>query len=76
MTGEVVTRMYRIYQTVFQMLRDREYLVMDSEIKMSKEQFVNKFGSGFQKEDLIINKSKKREPTDQVHSIDLNSFVL
>lgn len=67
---QTVSKLYRIYRTVMEMLRDREYLVMKSEVKMSKMDFINKFGGGFQREDLNINKSKKNNPTDLVHYVE------
>ncbi|KAJ8466399.1 hypothetical protein OPV22_028951 [Ensete ventricosum] len=43
------------------MLRDRGYLVVDFEINMTKLDFLDKF------EDLLINKSRKNDPTDQIY---------
>ncbi|EHA8586268.1 DNA-directed RNA polymerases II and IV subunit 5A [Cocos nucifera] len=50
-----------------QMLRDRGYLVLDLEINMNKRQFLEKFGEGVKREDLVINKAKKNEPADQIY---------
>ena len=71
---QMLSKLYRIRRTAVEMLRDREYLVTDSEIKMSKIEFINKFGREVQKEDLNINKSKKNDPTNQVHSLNLEFF--
>jgi len=49
------------------MLRDRAYLVVDHEIKMSKMEFIHKFGEGVKREDLTLNKSKRNDPSDQIY---------
>ncbi|URD88184.1 DNA-directed RNA polymerases I, II, and III subunit [Musa troglodytarum] len=66
MGDETIGRLFRIRRTVMQMLRDRGYLVVDFEINMSKLDFLHKFGEGVKREDLLINKSRKNDPTDQV----------
>ncbi|CAN1215211.1 DNA-directed RNA polymerases II and IV subunit 5A [Linum perenne] len=40
------------------MLRDRGYLIGDFEFKLSKEQFVSKYGDNMKREDLTIQKEK------------------
>ncbi|RRT36574.1 hypothetical protein B296_00048074 [Ensete ventricosum] len=52
-----------LHIAIVQMLRDRGYLVVDFEINMTKLDFLDKF------EDLLINKSRKNDPTDQVLSL-------
>lgn len=64
---QLASRLFRIRRTVMEMLRDRNYLVIDYEIKMTKREFINKFGEGVKREDLIINKSKKNDPSDQIY---------
>lgn len=49
-----------------QMLKDRGYFVGDFEIDMSKEQFRNKYGESMKREDLVINKHKRNDSSDQV----------
>jgi hypothetical protein len=61
-----VGRLYRIRRTVMQMLRDRGYLVVDHELATSRRDFLRKFGESFHREDLLINKYKKNDPSDQV----------
>nr|XP_018674936.1 PREDICTED: DNA-directed RNA polymerases II and IV subunit 5A-like isoform X3 [Musa acuminata subsp. malaccensis] len=65
MGDETIGRLFRIRRTVMQMLRDRGYLVVDFEINMTKLDFLHKFGEGVKREDLLINKSRKNDPTDQ-----------
>lgn len=48
------------------MLDDRGYLVAEAEKKMSKTQFLQKYGENVKREDLVICKSKKNNPSDQV----------
>lgn len=71
-TEEVtIGRLYRIRQTVMQMLRDRGYLVVEHELAMSRRDFVRKFGDNFHREDLLISKYKKNDPSDQVSALEL-----
>jgi DNA-directed RNA polymerases I, II, and III subunit RPABC1 len=66
-TEEVtIGRLYRIRRTVMQMLRDRGYLVLEHELATSRRDFTHKFGDSFHREDLLINKYKKNDPSDQV----------
>ena len=62
-----ITKLYRIRKTVLEMLRDRNYLVGDFEINMSKEEFKEKYGESLKREDLVINKAKKDNPSDQIY---------
>ncbi|GLJ42853.1 hypothetical protein SUGI_0888320 [Cryptomeria japonica] len=65
--NEQTNRLFRIRRTVLQMLHDRSYLVAELEINMSKEQFLDKFGEDPKKDDLVINKTKRNEPGDQIY---------
>ncbi|KAF6151070.1 hypothetical protein GIB67_042405 [Kingdonia uniflora] len=67
MTDEEITKLYRIRKTVMQMLRDRGYIVADFEINMTRAEFLAKFGDNFKREDLVINKTKRKEPFDQIY---------
>ncbi|XP_010928511.1 DNA-directed RNA polymerases II and IV subunit 5A [Elaeis guineensis] len=67
MSEDDISRLFRIRRTVMQMLRDRGYLVLDLEINMNKRQFLEKFGEGVKREDLVINKAKKNDPADQIY---------
>lgn len=49
------------------MLRDRDYLVGEHEINMSKHQFIDKFGENMKREDLVINKHKRNDSSDQIY---------
>lgn len=64
---EQTNKLYRIRRTVLQMLSDRGYLVGDFEINTSKEQFLDKFGEDPKKDDLVINKTKRNDPGDQLY---------
>lgn len=51
-----------------QMLRDRGYVVDESDLRMTRKDFVQKFGENIKKEDLLILTSKKNDSSDQVCS--------
>lgn len=63
---EQSARLYRIRRTVMQMLRDRDYLVADFETSMSKDDFRDKFGEEPKRDDLVIIKSKRANPAEQI----------
>lgn len=67
MSEDDISRLFRIRRTVMQILRDRGYLVLDLEINMNKHQFLEKFGEGVKRDDLVINKAKKNDPADQIY---------
>ncbi|KAF6155406.1 hypothetical protein GIB67_019932 [Kingdonia uniflora] len=54
-------------RTVLQMLRDRGYLVGNSEINMNRADFIAEFGETIKRDDLTILKAKPDNPTDQVY---------
>ncbi|KAJ6362510.1 hypothetical protein OIU78_002836, partial [Salix suchowensis] len=66
LTEEEIKRLFRIRKTVMQMLKDRGYFVGDFEIKMTREQFESKYGNNMKREDLVINKAKRSDSSDQV----------
>jgi hypothetical protein len=66
LSEEEINRLFRIRRTVMQMLKDRGYFVGDFEIDMTKEQFKNKYGESMKREDLVINKAKRNNSSDQV----------
>lgn len=63
---EQSTRLYRIRRTVMQMLRDREYVVADVELSLSKDHFREKYGDEPKREDLVLRKTKRSNPNEQV----------
>uniref|UniRef100_A0A7S1ESI1 DNA-directed RNA polymerases I, II, and III subunit RPABC1 n=1 Tax=Timspurckia oligopyrenoides TaxID=708627 RepID=A0A7S1ESI1_9RHOD len=65
-----ITRMFRVRRTVLQLLRDRGYLVLDTDtdLGMSAEQFRERYAqSKFAAEALTILKSKRDNPSDQIY---------
>ncbi|KAI3464449.1 hypothetical protein Pfo_021112 [Paulownia fortunei] len=67
MSEEEITRLYRIQKTMMQMLRDRDYMVGDFEIEMSKYQFLQKYSENMKREDLVINKGLRSSSSDQIY---------
>ncbi|XP_021606923.1 DNA-directed RNA polymerases II and IV subunit 5A isoform X2 [Manihot esculenta] len=65
--SEEIKRLFRIRKTMLQMLKDRGYLVGDIEINMTREQFILKYGENMKREDLVINRAKSNDNTDQIY---------
>ncbi|CAN6447558.1 unnamed protein product [Victoria cruziana] len=63
---EQTNRLFKIRRTIIQMLRDRGYLVGDAEIKMTKTEFIHKYGEEAKRDDLIISKYKRNDPADRI----------
>ncbi|GBG72691.1 hypothetical protein CBR_g12259 [Chara braunii] len=59
-------KLYRIRKTVMQMLRDREYLVSDADLTMTKDEFRERFGDQPKRDDLSISKPKEKDPSQQI----------
>ncbi|XVF19081.1 hypothetical protein REPUB_Repub11eG0079600 [Reevesia pubescens] len=66
---EQITKLFKARRTVFQMLRDRRYSVNDSDIEMTRQQFIEKFGENvhLKRDDLLIHCNKGDAPTDQIY---------
>jgi DNA-directed RNA polymerase I, II, and III subunit RPABC1 len=62
-----VTSLYRVHRTVLEMLRDRNYLVPDSEVNMSIQEFKAKFGENMRRGDLDMMKTNKDDPSDKIN---------
>ncbi|KAK4778000.1 hypothetical protein SAY87_018187 [Trapa incisa] len=67
LSEDEISRLYRIRKTLMTMLRDRGYLVGDFEINMTRYQFVEKFGDNMKRDDLVINKTKRDDSSDQIY---------
>ncbi|CAA3020658.1 DNA-directed RNA polymerases II and IV subunit 5A-like [Olea europaea subsp. europaea] len=67
LSDEEIARLFRIRKTVMQMLRDRGYTVGDFEIDMSKHQFLSKYGENMKREDLIIIKELRSNPSEKIY---------
>ncbi|XWS71024.1 hypothetical protein CRYUN_Cryun03dG0101500 [Craigia yunnanensis] len=66
---EQITKLFKARRTVVQMLWDRGYSVDDSDIKMTRQQFIQKFGDNvhLKRDDLLILCNKGDAPTDQIY---------
>nr|KJB27153.1 hypothetical protein B456_004G280900 [Gossypium raimondii] len=67
LSDDEIKRLFRIRKTVMQMLKDRGYFVGDFEINLSKQQFISKYGENMKREDLVINKTKRNDNSDQIY---------
>lgn len=56
------------------MLKDRGYIVTDSELEMTQEQFIEKYGVNMERKDLDTIKTKKNNETDKVREYKDTSF--
>ncbi|XP_020592510.1 DNA-directed RNA polymerases II and IV subunit 5A-like [Phalaenopsis equestris] len=65
-SSEETAKLFRVWKTALEMLRDRGFLVLDSEIKMSRLEFLDKFGENFKREDLDMLKTKEDDPNDRI----------
>jgi len=61
-----VSKLFQIYKTVIQMLVDRGYLVTQQEQELTREDFKNKYQEAPTRDSLMLLKSKKDDPTDQI----------
>ena len=66
LTEEEITRLYRVRKTVMQMLKDRDYFIVDHDLNMTLSQFKNKHGENMKREDLTINRRKRGDDSNQV----------
>ncbi|XP_043722129.1 DNA-directed RNA polymerases II and IV subunit 5A-like [Telopea speciosissima] len=58
--------LFRVRRTVMELLKDRGYVVPDSDIEMTKEQFLRKYGEIIKREDLDFSRSKHNDPLDKI----------
>jgi DNA-directed RNA polymerase I, II, and III subunit RPABC1 len=63
---ELAAHLFQIWKTVTQMLLDRGYLVPQSEIEMTLDDFISKFGEIPNRDDLFTLHRKKDDPTAQI----------
>lgn len=61
-----VTILYKVRKTVMEMLNDRGYVVEEFEIKMSKQEFLHKYGVNMKRQDLEILKAKRNDDESKV----------
>ncbi|KAJ6793074.1 DNA-directed RNA polymerases II and IV subunit 5A [Iris pallida] len=62
---EYAERMCRIRKNVLEMLSDRGYVVQESDV-LGYEQFKQKFGDSFTRDELSIKACKAKNPEDQI----------
>ncbi|WMV20538.1 hypothetical protein MTR67_013923 [Solanum verrucosum] len=65
LSEEELSRLFRVRKTLMEMLSDRGYLVGDFEINMSKYEFLQKYGENMKREDLVLQKAKRNNSSDQ-----------
>ncbi|XP_049348739.1 DNA-directed RNA polymerases II and IV subunit 5A-like [Solanum verrucosum] len=67
LSEEELSRLFRVRKTLMEMLSDRGYLVGDFEINMSKYEFLQKYGENMKREDLVLQKAKRNNSSDQIY---------
>ncbi|KAK9078342.1 hypothetical protein SSX86_002399 [Deinandra increscens subsp. villosa] len=66
LSDEEITKVHRVRKTCFEMLRDRGYEVEDSEMQMTRKEFIDKYNGTIRREDLTFHKSKP-DKSDQIY---------
>ncbi|VVB17063.1 unnamed protein product [Arabis nemorensis] len=66
LSEEEISKLFRVCKTLNQMLKDRGYDVADSDIEMTKEQFVDKYGENMIRKDLSTLKVKRNDESDKI----------
>lgn len=77
-SDEEITRLYRVRKTCFEMLRDRGYEIDDSEVNMTRKEFIDKHNGSIRREDLTFMKSKpdKRDPVLRLNFVIVYVFCM
>lgn len=65
---DLSTKLFRVYRTCWEMLKDRGYLVADEKVNLTLDDFQKEFGSGegIRREDLTISVPKVDDPQNQI----------
>ncbi|KAL0709776.1 hypothetical protein Bca4012_016754 [Brassica carinata] len=58
--------LFRVTKTLNHMLKDRGYIVTDSELETTQEQFIDKYGESMERKDLVTIKTKKNDDSDKI----------
>jgi len=66
MASTVGERVHRVRRTVLQMLRDRGYMVDQTDIDQSEDDFFEQHGNSPQRDSLTLLVQKRDDPTDQI----------
>ncbi|KAG0455353.1 hypothetical protein HPP92_024645 [Vanilla planifolia] len=61
-----MAKLFRVWKTLLEMLRDRGFLVLDSEIKTNMREFMDQYGENFKRENLEFARAKVDDPNDQL----------
>lgn len=64
---EEVTRLFRVWRTLHQMLRDRGYLIDPDQLELSMEEFKSKLGDTPTRDPLTLHVQKIDNPEDRLY---------
>ncbi|KAG5607577.1 hypothetical protein H5410_029069 [Solanum commersonii] len=67
LSEDELTGLYKVRKTIMEMLNDRGYLVEEFEIKMSKQEFLQKYGVNMKRQDLEILKAKRNNDEKKIY---------
>ena len=70
-TSSDIVKQFRIHKTVFEMLRDRGYVLSKSELEMSFEEFSSRYAAGgsVNRTQLALICARKNDPGHQIYVV-------
>ena len=70
-----VTLLYRVRKTVFQMLKDRGYVISEKRLAQTKQEFADTYNGTRDSLNLLVSKKKTGDPSDELDEGASKMFV-